>query len=135
MTAPLLPTTDMRGAARRDARTGPWFDALTTGELLLLRCARCDHFARPDAQSCPACRSDELGWEPARGTGRVVCRIVDHGPTRHDSRPLTLGLVALDEGPWLHARLLGDPCDDDVVTLVVLTPDDGEGEPVPAFRR
>jgi uncharacterized OB-fold protein len=126
---------EVRVPARRDERTGPWFDALAEGVLTVRCCDRCGHAARPDTETCPACHSADLGWLPARGRGRVVSRIVDHSPG-HGS-PLVLGLVELDEGPWLHTRLLGGPQEapgiGDTVELVVLVAADGE--PVPAFRR
>jgi uncharacterized OB-fold protein len=128
-----VPAADLCAIARRDERTGPWFDALAAGVLTVRRCARCGHAARPDAATCPDCHSDDLQWATSRGTGTVVSRIVDHSPVGDGGRPLTLGLVELDEGPWLSARLLDDPAIGDPVALVVLAPD--EGEPVPGFRR
>jgi uncharacterized protein len=128
---------DLRVAGRRDERTGPWFDALAEGVLTVRRCNRCGHASRPDTETCPACHSADLRWLPARGTGRVVSRIIDHAPTREGGSPLVLGLVELDEGPWLHTRLLGSPHEapgiGDTVELVVLVAADGE--PAPAFRR
>lgn len=130
--SPREPVTDLRGAAERDDRTGPWFDALADGVLVLRRCGRCRHWNRPDTTTCPACHGEDLGWTPAAGTGLVVSRIVDHLGVREGLPPVVLGLVELDEGPWLHARLLDDPHIGDRVALVVLT---GEAsEPVPAFR-
>ncbi|MBN9739145.1 MULTISPECIES: OB-fold domain-containing protein [unclassified Pseudonocardia] len=136
MNAPSVPTADLRGTARRDDRTAPWFDALAGGVLVLRRCAANGHWARPDAAACSRCHDASLEWAPARGGGTVVAVITDHTPVRDGGEPLTLGLVELDEGPWLHARLLGEPEIGDVVSLVVLTPEPGgEGEPAPAFRR
>lgn len=129
--ATTLPATDLHGVARRDDTTGPFFDALATGALLLHRCARCGHWARPDATTCSACHGGDLGWEPVSGRGAVVSRIVDHSRVR-EGVPIPLGLVELDEGPWLHVRLLGDPDVGGRVTLVVLRPVD-DGEPIPAF--
>jgi len=61
----------------------------------------------------------------------VVCLTRDHS----GEQPLLLGLVELDEGPWLHARLVEvpDAAVGDRVMLVVLPPDGDDGEPVPAF--
>lgn len=149
-TARIELTDDLRAAARRDDDTGPWFDALAEGTLLLRRCARCSHHARPDAVGCPACRAGggDLTWARASGRGVVVSRIVDRAGERAGLAPVVLGIVELDEGPWLHARLLpadppdppdpadpvdGSPAIGEAVVLVVLTPADGEGEPVPAF--
>lgn len=114
------------GGARRDARSATWFDALAEGTLLIRRCG-CGHHSRPDATACPACRSEELGWVCAAGTGTVVCLIREGA--------VTLGLVELDEGPWLHARLVGpsDVKTEDRVSLTVLAPVGQGDEPVAAF--
>ena len=78
--------------------------------------------------TCPACHADELEWVAARGTGPVVSAVFDHG----GEDPVSLGLIELDEGPWLAARLIaGPPSPGSRVNLQILKPD--EGEPIPAF--
>jgi len=121
----------LTGTARRDERSGPWFDALRDGNLLIHHCRDCGHASRPDAASCPACQSEDLEWIQAAGGGTVVSLIRDHS----GGEPLVLALVELDEGPWLNARLTDAPdatlgCR---VTLAVLAPDGDDGEHVPAF--
>jgi uncharacterized OB-fold protein len=88
--------------------------------------------SRPDTATCSACHSDVLRWTLAAGTGVVMSLVRDHSQVRDGATPISLGLVELVEGPWLHIRLLDDPQVGDRVTLVVLAP--AEGEPVPAFR-
>jgi uncharacterized OB-fold protein len=126
MTSPARPTT---GTARRDERSRPWFDALAHDMLLIRRCPQCGHHSRPDAAACPACQADELEWVTAAGTGTVLSVVVDHG----GEDPAFLGLVELDEGPWLAVRLIADapPVPGSRVVLQVLTP--GDGEPIPGF--
>ena len=121
----------LSGTARRDERSAPWFDALATGTLLIHRCRTCDHHSRPDAVSCPACQSEDLAWVPAGGGGAVVCLIHDHS----GDETLLLGLVELDEGPWVHARLVDSAgaTAGSRVRLVVLPPDGIDGEHVPGF--
>lgn len=116
--------------ARRDERSATWFDGLHDGVLLIRRCPRCGHRARPDATACAACHQDGLEWVSSAGDGTVVCVIVD----RAGDESLALGLVELDEGPWLHARLLpvAGVAAGDRVRFSVLHPDDGE--PLPVFR-
>jgi uncharacterized OB-fold protein len=123
----------LAGTARRDERSGPWFDALADGSLVIHRCRDCGHVSRPDTASCPACQSEDLEWFRAGGGGTVVSLIRDYS----GGEPLVLALVELDEGPWLHARLTDFPegtigCR---VTLTVLPPDGDDGEHVPAFTR
>lgn len=118
---------------RRDEQTGPWFDALAEGVLTVRFCTGCGHRSRPDATTCPACHSDELDWVPAGGTGAVVSLVVEHTDREDQADSLSLGLVELDEGPWLHARFLDHPAIGERVGLVVLAV--AGGEPIPAFRR
>jgi uncharacterized OB-fold protein len=121
----------LSGTARRNPRSAPWFDALADGVLLIHRCRRCDHHSRPDAVGCPACQADDLEWVPAAGSGTVVCVILD----RSGRDVIALGLVELDEGPWLHARLT-DVTQVEAgarVALTVLSPTDGDGESIPSF--
>ncbi|MFF5985967.1 Zn-ribbon domain-containing OB-fold protein [Prauserella flavalba] len=115
--------------ARRDEDSAQWFDGLAAGRLLIRRCAGCGRDSRPDTTACPGCRGTDLGWATASGTGTVVSLVVDH--TRPE--PLSLGLVELDEGPWLHVRITGTPGVPigDRVRLTVCSPEDGE--PIPVF--
>lgn len=132
MTAPGFPP------ATRDARSAPFFDALGNGVLLLRRCTRHGHLSAPEVGFCAWCGSSDLAWIPARGTGRVVTWTAIH--TRPDETGATsvsviAGIVELEEGPWLRARLLAaDPAtvaSDAAVTLEILPT---EAEPIYAFR-
>jgi uncharacterized OB-fold protein len=116
--------------ACRDAASAAWFDGLAAGQLLIKRCRPWGHYSRPDATACPKCHSAELEWTRATGAGTVVCVIVDRAT---GEEPVTLGLVELDEGPWLHVRLSGAmrPFAGARVSLSVYQ---AEGsEPIPAF--
>jgi uncharacterized protein len=116
--------------ACRDAESAAWFDGLAQGHLLIKRCPLCGHRSRPDAGACPDCHSPDLEWIQAAGAGMVVCTISD-GQT---GEPVTLGLVELDEGPWLHVRLSGAviPC---AGTRVKLSVHQTAGsEPIPVFK-
>jgi uncharacterized OB-fold protein len=116
-------------AARRDEASAHWFDGLADGVLLIRRCPRCGLHSRPDTATCPACHAEGLEWVPAAGRGTVVCVIVEH----REQDEVALGLVELDEGPWLAARITdrARATPGARVELVVVTPD--EGEPFPAF--
>lgn len=110
-----------------------YFDALRAGRLDLQRCGACDAWARPADAACPQCRSTDLSPAPSGGRGRVVSAIRDH------RAGVVVGLVELEEGPWIAAGILGT--DDAVpVTDLIGTPvafevvQFDEGEPVPAFR-
>ena len=80
---------------------------LERGELLLQHCNSCGKPNMYPRHHCPFCQSDDLGWVPARGEGTLhsytVVRLV---PPRGFEVPYTLGVVKLDEGVQLAARLV-----------------------------
>jgi uncharacterized protein len=87
----------------RDEQSAEFFDGTARGELMVKRCETCGHRLRPDAISCSKCHGVDLTWVRATGRGSLVSWIVVHGSERE---PPVVGLVELDEGPWLHARLV-----------------------------
>jgi uncharacterized OB-fold protein len=143
MTTPAtFPPTRSRSApfppATRDARSAAFFDALGQGILLLRRCVPHGHLGAPETQFCTGCGSPSLEWAAARGTGHVVAWTAIHarpdesGTTRVN---VIAGIVELDEGPWLRARLLAVDLatvrSGAKVTLEIIQTD---GEPIYAFR-
>lgn len=86
----------------RDTATADFFDATARGELLIHRCADCGRHSPPPARSCAACQSGALLQVPARGLGRLLTWSIVH---RKDRPPTVVGIVELDEGPWLHANI------------------------------
>jgi hypothetical protein len=136
-------TTPARFApATRDAQSAPFFDALGAGVLLLRRCVPHGHLSAPEVLFCTGCESSSLEWAPARGAGHVVSWTAIH--TRPDESGATrisviVGIVELDEGPWLRARLLAaDPAPEmnrvRSGARAVLEIIETEGEPIYAFR-
>lgn len=98
----------------RDERSAPFFDAAASGTLLIRVCARCSHCLEPEARVCFACGSDDLNWSSSSGHGVLVSWAVVHQPphpTFANLVPFAIGLVELEEGPWLHARIAGIPLD------------------------
>ncbi|HXY91584.1 MAG TPA: OB-fold domain-containing protein [Acidimicrobiia bacterium] len=96
----------------RDEESTEFFDGTARGELMVKQCSACGHHLRPDSISCSKCYGNELLWTRASGRGTLVSWIVVHGA---EQEPPVVGLVELDEGPWLHARLV----DVDTATLAV----------------
>jgi uncharacterized protein len=90
----------------------PFFEGARRGELTLQRCDACSQFRYPPASRCPSCLSAVSSWARMSGTGTLFSWIVMH--RRYlagfdDVLPYPVGLVALDEGPLVLTRLLGDP--------------------------
>ncbi|WP_327152008.1 Zn-ribbon domain-containing OB-fold protein [Nocardia sp. NBC_01329] len=78
--------------------------------LMIRRCARCDKLFAPLTVDCSSCACSSLEWVPSAGTGsiqswRVVDRAVISG--RGTTRPLTIAIVELDEGPWVYTSIEG----------------------------
>ena len=89
----------------RDAASEAYFAALDAGTLVLQRCPACGHhqFPLPFHAAVACCRRCGAApdWVPAAGSGRLVSWTIVHG---RDSTQLA-GIVALAEGPWVHAAL------------------------------
>jgi uncharacterized protein len=85
----------------RDDDSVEFFDGTERGELVIKHCDACGHYLRPDAMACSKCHGSALSWTSSSGRGSLVSWIVVHGGTSS-----VVGLVELDEGPWLHARLV-----------------------------
>jgi uncharacterized OB-fold protein len=116
----------------RDDDSEEFFDGAARGELMIKRCDACGHSLRPDAIACSKCHASTLSWARASGRGSIVSWIVVHG-NEHD-QPI-VGLVELDEGPWLHARLLD--VDGDRLSVgdsVAVDFEPAGAEHVPVFR-
>jgi uncharacterized OB-fold protein len=101
------------GPILRDDESAEFFDATADRKLLVQHCAVCGHkqyplpFA-PSVRRCRACASRNLSWEPAAGTGTLVSWTHIHGKPGKDGSPApvtTVGIVELDEGPWVHTQL------------------------------
>lgn len=92
----------------RDEYSAPFFDASGSGVLLIRSCRRCSALWAPDRRFCAVCQSDDLVWCPASGRGRLITWTIDrqHGDT---GSSIVAGLVELEEGPWLPARVKSDP--------------------------
>jgi uncharacterized OB-fold protein len=98
------------GVIHRDAASAAFFDGTARGELLLRRCVTCGHASEPATETCPACTGRELAWHPAAGTGVLVSWAVVHARSADGPVRTAVGLVELDEGPWLEMQVVGvDP--------------------------
>ncbi|GLZ48309.1 hypothetical protein Acsp06_44940 [Actinomycetospora sp. NBRC 106375] len=114
-------------ALSRDDRSAAFFDALADGRLLLRRDPASGTLHGP-AASDPA-----FTWAEADGEGTVASWAVVHA---RDADPVLVGIVELDEGPWLRTQLVGVDADDVRAGLRVrvtpVVPGAGS-EPIPAF--
>jgi uncharacterized protein len=116
---------------------------LARGELLLQACNGCGKAIMYPRHRCPFCHSDDLDWRTSAGDGvlhsfTVVRAVAPKG--FEDDLPYALGVVKLDEGAQLLARLrpsgdaswAGYACDRRVV-FDPAPPDEIERRPAPWF--
>jgi uncharacterized OB-fold protein len=86
---------------------------LCAGELLLQECDSCRRLNMYPRYACPYCQSEQLGWKRSNGRGSLHSFTVQRlgAPAGFEAElPFALGVVKLEEGPQLLARLW--PSDD-----------------------
>lgn len=125
----------------RDDKSAPFYDAAARGVLLIRKCRSCAQPSAPETTTCGACGSTDLDWIEATGNGQLVSWTVVHRPpipAFADSTPYVLGLIELEEGPWVHSRLRGvDPAQLTAgadLSVMFVSPADSERYPVFTLR-
>ena len=89
-----------------------FWDAARQGRIELQRCMGCKRLRYFPAPVCPACLSVECTWEAVSGRGSLhAFTIVHRAPNALTAKetPYTIGLIDLDEGVRVMARLDGAP--------------------------
>jgi uncharacterized protein len=86
-------------------------EGLARGELLIQKCIECSRLNMYPRYACPHCQSQALGWQRASGRGVLhsftVLRL--GAPEGFESElPYAVGVVKLEEGVQLLARLMPD---------------------------
>ncbi|MGE0154272.1 MAG: Zn-ribbon domain-containing OB-fold protein [Reyranellaceae bacterium] len=95
----------------RDIDSLPFWQALDAGELRLPHCGACDRFFFPPMPRCVHCGAAKVEFKPVSGKGTLYSWIVTHHAFHasfKDELPFTVGVIDLDEGPRLYARLEGE---------------------------
>jgi uncharacterized OB-fold protein len=87
---------------------------LAEKKLMAVQCPQCDATYTPPRAICPRCYSGELIWKRVSGKGNLVAFTSIHiAPTfmiaqGYDrDKPYLTGIIELEEGPKISARLLG----------------------------
>ena len=86
-------------------------DGLVRGELLLQHCQTCGKLNMYPRHACPHCQSTALDWQRSRGTGVLHSFTVLRAGAPlgfEKDLPYAVGVVKLDEGVQLLARLFPD---------------------------
>lgn len=88
--------------------------ALDQGRLMGCRCNNCHELYVPPRPLCPACRSSQMEWVTMSGKGKLRAFTAITVPPPSVKRegygrgnPYAVGVVQLEEGPRVVARLLG----------------------------
>jgi uncharacterized OB-fold protein len=100
------------GIYQPSPETAGYWEGVARRELMLKWCPHCSVAFHPKRIVCTACGTTELGWRRSAGEGKVYSfSEVHHAPGEvfAASVPYTVGLVALEEGVHLFARLIPDP--------------------------
>lgn len=118
---------------------------LKNGDLLIQNCGDCCKPNMWPRYACPHCQSDNLGWLKSAGRGVLhsFCVLRQGAPEGfEDDLPYAIGVVKLDEGVQLLARLEPKGADDwsayqcdDVVEFVAVPAAEIDRRPCATFRR
>jgi len=86
-----------------------YYDFLREKKIMGNLCEDCKTLMVPPRITCMGCRGKRLRWTQFRGKGSLESFTVVHvAPTfLKDKVPYAVGIVTLEEGPMLTARLMG----------------------------
>ncbi len=121
----------------RTPETREFWDATTTGRLLLARCDSCGTVIWYPKTCCPDCGGLSVSWEQASGLGTIFSFSVVHraAGSFRDAVPFVVAYVELTEGPRLLTNIV--ECEPDQVFIGqpvrVVFCDTGEGSALYRF--
>ena len=99
---------------QRDFNAAAFYEFLKEGKLMGTRCAACGKLSVEPRPMCPACHCREVAWYQFSGKGQlstftcisiVPVAMAEQGYGRDN--PYCSGVVTLEEGPRISARILG----------------------------
>lgn len=110
------------------ALTRPFWEAAKRHELVMQRCNTCSNWIFYPREQCPHCFSQNLGWAPVSGRGRVYAFTIVHqpgNPAFAADAPYVFATIQLDEGIRMVSNVVGiDPHEVRIDMPVVATFDD-----------
>ncbi|WP_083734714.1 Zn-ribbon domain-containing OB-fold protein [Actinomadura sp. CNU-125] len=123
------------GDVAPDAADAEFWAACRDGRYLIMRCGTCGLAVWP-AGACPRHGAAAMAWTDASGRGTLVTWTVVHQryATSFDGAPPNVALVELDEGPLVHASVLGTDRLEIGMRLEAVFEEIGPDVTVPAFR-
>jgi uncharacterized OB-fold protein len=133
---------------QRDFTGASFYEYLAEGKLMAVRCLECASLYVPPRPFCPQCRTGKaLVWTELSGDGKLTAFtviaiaptfMVEQGYGREN--PYCTGIVGLDEGPMVSARIVGvDSSAPDGIKIgarmrLSILPAEGDRRPVLAFE-
>jgi len=104
-----------------------FWDGLAQGRFLTTRGKSSGKLTFPPKPFCPYDWGREIEWVPLSGRGRLYSQTVIHAvPAAFQvEAPIRNGIVDLEEGLRVAARIIGEPDLDAEMEVVVLDYDDG----------
>jgi uncharacterized OB-fold protein len=90
------------------AHTDPFWEALAEDRFLLPVCEACDEAFFPPSPACPHCHATDVEWTETDAEGELYAFTRQHRTAPGVTAPVVLGVVELDAGPRLLARVDAD---------------------------
>ncbi len=119
--------------------TRPYWEGCRQHQLVIQRCANCQHYQFFPRIYCTKCFSERVEWVTASGRAKVLSFTIVRRPVSPafaNEVPYVVALVTLEEGPQMMTNIVG--CAPDEVTigmLVEVTFEDwSETISIPKFR-
>lgn len=88
--------------------TKMWYDYLSEGKLMGLKCENCGQMEFPPVPVCNSCGKHHMEWAPVSGKARLIsyCWAADGAPP-YWREPVMIGQFELEEGCEIQSLLLG----------------------------
>lgn len=83
-----------------------FIEGVRGGKYLGLKCNECGAYTVPPQKVCSECRSENMRIVELSGNGEVQTFTVIHVPAEGFIPPYIVGLVKLEEGPWVVANII-----------------------------
>jgi uncharacterized OB-fold protein len=116
-----------------DLETKPFWDAATSGQLLLGYCEKCSQYHYFPRRHCPFCFAVDVEWKSASGKGKIYSYSVLRVTA---GEPFAIAYVTLDEGPIITTTIVDAAFEDieiDKRVVVDFWPTKGDVK-APVFR-
>jgi uncharacterized OB-fold protein len=84
-------------------------DALRAGKFLGLKCNTCGAYTVPPGKVCCECHGENAETVELSRNGEVKSFTVIYTPAEGFKPPYIVGLIELEEGPWVTANIVNYP--------------------------